>query len=56
MKILINIYNFFVVLLVLLVINYFVKVVVLPQWLIIGILVISLLLFFVKTYLRFKRR
>ncbi len=56
MKILIYIYNFFVVILVLLVANYFLKLVVVPQWLIATVLIVSAILFFSKTYFRIKRR
>ncbi len=56
MKILIRFYNFFVVLLLLLVCNYFLQIVSVPRWLVLFILITSMVLFFTKTWLKLTRK
>lgn len=50
------IFNIFLLLLLLMVINYFLKVVTVPEWITLAILVVSALLYAIRTYLRFKTR
>jgi fumarate reductase subunit C len=56
MKIVIRLYYLFVVLLLLLVCNYFLQIVSVPQWLVLAILIISMVLFFTKTWFRLMRK
>lgn len=48
-------YNLFVVVLALLVVNYFMEIVAIPAWLMIVVLVVAALLFFARQYDRFGR-
>jgi len=49
-------FNIMVFVLLLLVINYFLKLVVVPEWLMLVIFMVSALLFFIRTWFRFGRR
>ena len=55
MKILDTIFNFLAIVLLLLAINYFMKLLTVPLWFTAAVLVVTGILFFVRTYLRFKR-
>lgn len=48
--------NFFVIIVILLAANYFLKVITVPQWLIMVICLIAIILVFTRVYLRFTRR
>jgi len=56
MKIITYITNSFVILLILLMANCFLKIVTVPQWLIMVICFIAIILIFTRIYLRFTRR
>ncbi len=49
-------FNIMVIILVLLVANYFMKLVVIPEWLMLVIFLVSALLFFIRTWFRLGRR
>lgn len=49
-------FNFFLIILTLLVVNHFIKVVSLPQWLVIAVLAVSAILFLARSWFRFKGR
>ena len=55
MKILDKIFNILAIILLLLAINYFMKLVTVSLWLIAVVLIVTGILFFVRIYLRFKR-
>jgi len=56
MKLINAIYNVLVIVLALLVINYFLKLVAIPSWLMMGVFLLAALLFFIRFFNRFGKR